>query len=125
MRKPSIESLTKKGYSQKKIALTLHIRKSKVVSYQKTHKIGVRVAQPFWEDVKAIKELKGISHAEATKEVKYAKKWFERRQARLKGVPKARDEMQEKWYRIKRGEMERDWWKEAEGEELLDVAEYD
>lgn len=126
MKKQTIKSLTRKGWSQKKIALKLHIRKTKVVEEQKRLKIGKRVKQPFWKDVKTIREMKGISHAKATKEVKFAKKWFERRQQRLTGVAKARDEMREKWHRIKMGEMERDWWKETtEGEELMEAAEYD
>jgi len=124
--KDTIRSLTAKGYSQKKIASTLGIRKMKVVTYQKTHKIGKRVASVFWSDVKAIREMKGVSHAKAIREVKFAKKWFEKRQQRLSGAEKARDAMREKWYRIKMGEMERDWWKEAEeGEELMEAAEYD
>ena len=126
MRKETIKSLTRKGWSQKKIALKLHIRKTKVVEEQKRLKIGKRVASEFWSDVKVFRETLGISHKEATKKVKYAKKWFGRRQQRLTGVAKARDEMREKWHRIKMGEMERDWWKETtEGEELMEAAEYD
>ena len=126
MTKQTIRSLTKKGYSQKKIARTLGIRKMKVVTYQKTHKIGKRVISPFWSDVKTIREMKGVSHAKAIKEVKFSRKWFTKRQARLTGVEKARDEMREKWQRIKMGDMERDWWKETvEGEDLMEAAEYD
>lgn len=121
-----IRSYTKKGWSQKKIARTLGIRKMKVVTYQKTHKIGKRVESPFWKDVKTIREMKEISHAEAIKEVKFSKKWFTKRQAKLKGAEKARDEMREKWQKIKIGEMERDWWTETEeGEDLMEAAEYD
>lgn len=124
MRKQTIETLTRKGFSQKKIALMLHIRKTKVVAEQKRLKIGKR--SPFWRDVKTIREMKGVSHAKAIKEVKFSKKWFERRQRRLTGATKARDEMREKWHRIKIGEMEREWWKETtEGEELMEAAEYD
>lgn len=120
-----IRKLTRKGWSQKKIALKLHIRKQKVATYQKTHKIGKRVAQPFWKDVESVKEMEEISHKEATKKVKYAPKWFKKRQKRLKGTAKARDEMKEKWQRIKQGDIEPDWWEEAGGEDLLDAAEYD
>jgi hypothetical protein len=52
MSKQTIASLTRKGYSQKKIAKTLGIRKMKVVTYQKTHQIGKRAvggAREFWE----------------------------------------------------------------------------
>jgi predicted transcriptional regulator len=128
MTKQTIASLTRKGYSQKKIAKTLGIRKMKVVTYQKTHRIGKRVvggAREFWKDVKRTKEMKGISRGKAIKEVKYSKLWFEKRQARLKGVAKARDEMFQKWYKIKTGEIEKDWWKEEKGEELMEAAEYD
>jgi SOS response regulatory protein OraA/RecX len=125
MTKQSIASLTRKGYSQKKIAKTLGIRKMKVVTYQKAHKIGKRVTQPFWRDVKSTMELKEVSRVKAIKEVKFAPKWFKKRQARLKGAAKARDEMREKWYRIKRGEIERTIFDEPEIRELLDFAGYD
>lgn len=125
MKKQTIASLTRKGYSQAKIARTLKIRKMKVVTYQKTHKIGKRVASPFWENVKTIREMKGISHAKAIKEVKYSKKWFTKRQARLTGVEKAKDEMRQKWNKIMSGEIERDFFQQAEGEELMEAAEYD
>ena len=128
MRKQTIASLTKKGYSQKKIAKTLGIRKMKVVTAQKALKIGKRVkggAKEFWSDVKAMKALKGQTRKETIKEVKFSKKWFERRQKRLTGVAKARDAMREKWQRINEGKIDPDVWQEAEGEELLDFAGYD
>lgn len=126
MRKQTVKSLTAKGYSQKKIALKLHIRKTKVVAAQRKLGIGKRVEQPFWRDVASLKEWSGKSHKEATKVIKFSKKWFERRQRRLTGAAKARDKMREKWHRIKMGEMERDWWKETmEAEELMEAAEYD
>ena len=125
MPKRTIVSLTRKGYSQKRIAKTLGIRKMKVVTYQKTHRIGKRAVQPFWRDVKSTMEMKEVSRAEAIKEVKFAPKWFKKRQARLKGVDKARDAMREKWQRINEGKIDLDIWEEAEGEELLDFAEYD
>jgi hypothetical protein len=75
--------------------------------------------------VKAIKALKGIKRKEAIKEVKFAKKWFERRQAKLSGVAKARDAMREKWQRINEGKIDPTVWEEEEGEELLDFAGYD
>ena len=128
MSKQTIASLTRKGYSQKKIAKTLGIRKMKVVTAQKALKIGKRVekgAKEFWKDVKATKTLKEITRKEAIKEVKFAPKWFKKRQKRLTGVAKARDAMREKWQRINEGRIDPDVWEEAEGEELLDFAGYD
>jgi predicted transcriptional regulator len=124
MSKQTIASLTRKGYSQKKIAKTLGIRKMKVVTYQKTHKIGKRAAggaKEFWKDVKGMTALKGQTRKETIKEVKFSKKWFERRQKKLTGVAKARDAMREKWQRINEGKIDPNVWEEAEGEELLDL----
>lgn len=116
----------KKGYvTHGKLSKKLGVSRQKVSNWLKTKKLGKRAESPFWSDVKTIQEMKGISHAKATKEVKFSKKWFTKRQARLKGVPKARDAMREKWYKIKVGEIEKDWWEEGEGENLLDAAEYD
>lgn len=128
MRKQTIASLTRRGYSQYKIAKTLHIRKQKVATYQKTHRIGKRAvggAKEFWKDVKTFKETLGITREKAIKKVKYGAKWFERRQARLKGVAKARDEMYQKWHKIKEGEIERDFWETEGGEDLMGYAGYD
>jgi FixJ family two-component response regulator len=129
MRKQTIASLTRKGFSQKKIAKTLGIRKMKVVTYQKTHKIGKRAmkrgAQDFWSDVRHERELYGRSWNKSKTKVKYSKKWFERRQARLTGIAKERDIYGEKWQRVKEGEIGEDWWKTEEGEELMEAAEYD
>lgn len=128
MGRQTIASLTKKGYSQYKIAKILHIRKMKVVTAQKALKIGKRVkggAKEFWKDVKATKMLKEITRKEAIKEVKFAPKWFKKRQKRLTGVPKARDAMREKWQRINEGKIDPDVWEEAEGEELMEAASYD
>ena len=83
MKKQTIASLTKKGYSQKKIAKTLGIRKMKVVTYQKTHKIGKRVASPFWSDVKTVKKALGVGHTEATYIVKNSSKWVNKRWNRM------------------------------------------
>jgi hypothetical protein len=33
--------------------------------------------------------------------------------------------MREKWDKIKRGEIEKDWWREEKGEELMGYAGYD
>lgn len=128
MKKQTIASLTRKGWSQKKIAKTLGIRKMKVVTYQKAKGIGRRAkggAQNFWKDVKTIVELKGKTWSKAKTEVKYSKKWFERRKKRLTGIAKQRDIYGEKWQRIKEGEIGDDFWQTEEGEELMEAAEYD
>jgi SOS response regulatory protein OraA/RecX len=128
MSKQTVKSLTRKGWSQKKIAKTLHMRKQKVVDLQRALKVGKRAvggAGEFWRDVKSLKTLKEITRKEAIKEVKFAPKWFRKRQKKLKGVAKARDAMREKWQRINEGKIDPDVWKEAEGEELLDFAGYD
>jgi hydrogenase maturation factor HypE len=129
MSRETIKSLTRKGYSQYKIAKTLKIRKQKVASYQKTHKIGVRAAEKgavkFWTQVAMRKESEEVTRKEAIRETKYTKYWFERRQKRLTGVEKAKDKMSEKWHRIKKGDIERSFWLKAEGEELMEAAEYD
>jgi hypothetical protein len=125
MKKATVRSLTAKGYSQKKIALTLHIRKSKVVAAQKALGVGKRVSHPFWRDVKGIMEMKEVSRKEAIKEVKFTPKWFKKRQARLKGVDKARDAMREKWQRINEGKIDMSIFEEKEGEELMESAQYD
>ena len=125
MSKQTIKSLTRKGYSQKRIAKTLGIRKMKVVTYQKTHKIGKRAKQPFWRDVKTTMEMKEVSRAEAIKEVKFAPKWFKKRQARLKGVEKGRDKLFHTWNEIKQGRVDMSIFKEPEGEEILEYAGYD
>ena len=129
MSKQTIRSLTKKGYSQYKIAKTLKIRKQKVASYQKTHKIGVRApekgAVKFWKQVAMRKESEDVTRKEAIRETKYSKYWFERRQKRLTNVEKARDAMGEKWDKIKRGQLVTEFWKEEEGEEMMEAAEYD
>ena len=123
--KQTIASLTRKGYSQKKIAKTLGIRKMKVVTAQKLLKIGKRAKQPFWEDVRHERELYGRSWSKSKTKVKYSKKWFERRQKRLTGIAKERDIYGEKWQRIKEGEITEEWWQTEEGEELMEAAEYD
>ena len=129
MKKESIKSLTKKGWSQKKIAKTLGIRKMKVVTYQKAHKIGKRApeggAKAFWKDVKSIKELYGISRKKAKTKVKYSPKWAKKRQARLKGISLQKDIYAEKWQAIKAGEIDEDWWESEEGEDLMEAAGYD
>ena len=119
--KNKIAQLTRKGYSQKRIALVLHIRKSKVVAYQKAKSIGKRAkptgAARFWKDVASVKRMKEVSQKEAIKEVKFSKSWYERRQKRLTGVAKARDTMRKEWYDVKSGKVDLD--------EMLAKIEYD
>ena len=83
MRKATIRSLTAKGFSQKKIALILHIRKSKVVAAQRSLKIGKRAkptgATEFWKDVKSYKSIMRMSHKQAITDVKYSPKWYLKR----------------------------------------------
>ena len=120
MAKNTIRSLTKKGWSQKKIALKLHIRKSKVVAAQKASGIGRRAkegAKGFWKDVASVKGMEEISRKEAIKRVKYSPKWYTRRQKRLTGVAKARDTMRKEWYDVKSGKVDLD--------EMLAKIEYD
>ena len=97
----------------------------KVVSYQKTHKIGKRAVQPFWSDVKIIREMKGISHTKAIKEVKFSKKWFTKRQAKLTSAAKEKDRLFELWYRIKEGKVDISIFQEAEGKKYLEAVGYD
>ena len=83
MKKQTIASLTKKGLSQMKIALTLHIRKSKVVAEQKRLKVGKRVASKFWSDVKGYRKLLGGTRQEAIYTVKRSSKWVNKRWMRM------------------------------------------
>jgi hypothetical protein len=55
----------------------------KVVTYQKTHKIGKRIASPFWSDVKAVKKALGVGHTEATYITKNSSKWVNKRWNRM------------------------------------------
>lgn len=81
--KPTIKSLTKKGLSQKKIALLLHIRKTKVVAEQKKLRIGKRVASGFWSDVKKLRDTGLYTHREATEAAKKTTKWVDKRWERM------------------------------------------
>ena len=108
MSKDTVRSLTKKGWSQKRIALKLRLRKTKVVAEQRRLKIGKRAvggAAKFWRDVASVKETEMISRKEATKRVKYTPKWYGRRQKRLTGVAKGRDAMLKEWHDVKIGKI--------------------
>ena len=126
--KQTIRSLTKKGFSQKKIAKTLHIRKEKVVKYQIKHKIGRRAekggAREFWEDVKLIKQMKEMTHKEAITEVKWSPRWYKKRITGVNKREKAREEMRKKWKDIMKGQGEARYWEQAESEDLMEAAEY-
>ena len=108
MSKDTVRSLTKKGWSQKRIALKLHLRKTKVVAEQRRLKIGKRAvggAAEFWRDVASVKRTEMISRKEATKKVKYSALWYGRRQKRLTGVAKGRDAMLKEWHDVKIGKI--------------------
>ena len=83
MKKETIRSLTKKGWSQKKIAKQLRIRTSKVVAAQRKLKIGKRVASKFWEHVKVYQEMEEVSRKKAVKAVKKKPYWARKRLARM------------------------------------------
>lgn len=84
MVKQTITSLTRKGWSQKKIARTLGIRKMKVVTYQKTHKIGKRVKSEFWSSVKTSQRDREISFKEA-RELTFNQPYWARKRAVRQG----------------------------------------
>lgn len=114
MSKQSIKSLTQKGYSQRKIAKTLHIRKAKVVAFQKRAKIGVRLrtgAAAYWKDVSKVMEAADIPRSEASEVVGRGKKWGSKR-AKRQG---------KNWSEIsKRQKFWKDWkaaWRRATEEE--------
>ena len=116
----------KKGITtQGKLARKLKVSKQKVASFLKTKKIGKRAKQPFWRDVKSTMEMKEVSRAKAIKEVKYSPKWFKKRQARLSGIKKARDEIGRNAYMIRTGEVPDDWFETEEGVEMMEYAGYD
>lgn len=79
--KDTIKSLTKKGLSQKAIALKLHIRKTKVVAAQRKFKVGVR--SEFAADVRKVREVLGGEYRAVVKTVSMGEKWLGKRVARL------------------------------------------
>ena len=131
MSKDTVRSLTKKGWSQKKIALKLKLRKTKVVAEQRRLKIGKRTkggAVEFWKDVASIKEIEQISRKEATKRVKYSPKWYERRQKKLTGFAKGRDAMLKGWHDVRTGKISKKEMLEMieeDDERMLSEAGYD
>lgn len=97
MSKQTIASLTRKGYSQKKIAKTLGIRKMKVVTYQKTHKIGKRVPSDFWGGVKYLQKAEEITWVEARKATYNMPMWARKRAKRQGKEYKSYSEFWEEW----------------------------
>lgn len=93
----TIKSLTKKGLSQKAIALKLKIRKTKVVAAQKKFKIGTRSA--FGKDVAAFRGVTGESYKSAVHTIKMTEKWIGKRVKKLSEEEQA---MQKAWARHKR-----------------------
>ena len=79
--KDTIRSLTKKGLSQKAIALKLHIRKTKVVEAQRKFRVGVRSA--FSKDVREFRKMFGGEYRAAVKTVSMTEKWIGKRVAKL------------------------------------------
>ena len=97
MSKQTIASLTRKGYSQKRIAKTLGIRKMKVVTYQKTHKIGKRAESPFWSSVRAQARDREISWGEAREITKNQPYWSRKRAAKQGKQYKSYAEFWKEW----------------------------
>lgn len=101
MGKKTIASLTKKGYSQKRIALTLKIRKTKVVAAQKKLRIGKRVANLFWKDVETLRRTEETTWKEARKmtfnQPYWARKRAVRRGREYKSYSDFWKEWREKW----------------------------
>lgn len=114
-KKQTIASLTRKGYSQKKIAKTLGIRKMKVVTYQKIHKIGKRAkggAVDFWKDVTSYQRMYKKSWHTSTVQVKHSPYWGGKRLKKLD--PNSMEYWKEK-YEIERrltGEQMKIWKEE-------------
>jgi DNA-binding transcriptional MerR regulator len=81
MKKATIRSLTAKGYSQKKIAKILHIRKTKVVVAQRALKVGKR--STFGKDVAKMRKDWGYDYRESVKKTSMTPKWLSKRVARL------------------------------------------
>ena len=117
----TVRSLTAKGYSQKKIALVLHIRKSKVVAAQKRLKIGKRAEQPFWSSVRAQARDREITWKEARAITKDQPYWARKRAARqgkqYKSYAEFWKEWKEKWRLATEAEKEEHGYNAIYGEE--------
>lgn len=108
MSKQSIKSLTRKGYSQQKIAKTLHIRKEKVVAFQRRAKIGVRRPSEFFGRVKAIQLDQESTWEEARKAIFNMPRWARKRAARQGKQYKSYKDFWKEWKKK---------WKDATQEE--------
>ena len=121
MTKQSIKSLTKRGLSQKAIALKLHIRKSKVVAFQKKAKIGVRRASVFWSDVKSYQRVHEESWKVAVKDTKDQPYWARKRAVRQGKQYKSYSvfwrEWKEKWRDATQEERDKHGYEATYGEE--------
>jgi predicted transcriptional regulator len=112
MKKATIRSLTAKGYSQKRIAKTLGIRKMKVVTYQKTHRIGKRVEQPFWKEI-SFKEARKATYNMP----KWARKRAERQGKEYKSFAEFWKEWRAKWRDATQAERDAHGYEATYGEE--------
>lgn len=121
MRKPTIRSLTAKGYSQKKIAKILGIRKMKVVTAQKALKIGKRRKSEFWSDVRTHARTREISWSEAREQTKDQPYWARKRAARqgkqYKSYSEFWKEWRQKWRDATEAEKEEHGYNAIYGEE--------
>ena len=95
--KDTIKSLTKKGLSQKAIALKLHIRKTKVVVAQRKLRVGAR--SEFAADVRKVREVLGGEYRDVVKTVSMGEKWLGKRVAKL--TPEEQ-RMHKEWAKLKK-----------------------
>ena len=97
------------------------IRKMKVVTYQKTHKIGKRVTQPFWSAVKVTRRDREIGWEEARKITKDQPYWARKRAAKqgkqYKSYAEFWKEWREKWRTATEAEKEEHGYNAIYGEE--------
>jgi hypothetical protein len=75
-------ALSKKGYGQKKIGLTLKVSKERVGIALRKAKIGKRRVSPFWSDVQTLQRLRMVSWKEAREITYHEPFWGKKRAAR-------------------------------------------
>lgn len=63
--KKKAASLAKKGVSQQKIAKSLGVAKQRIASHLKLKGVGKRATGTFWEDVKTVQRLEGLTWKKA------------------------------------------------------------
>ena len=121
MSKQTIKSLTQKGYSQYKIAKTLHIRKEKIVAAQRSLEIGKRVTSEFWSDVKVFARVHEESWKVSVKATKNQPYWARKRAARqgkeYKSYSDFWKEWKEKWRDANEEEKEEHGYEATYGDE--------